>query len=118
VLAAAEIVFLVDPDLGDTLFGLGPLLVGVGMICLGITILRRRALRWRALPLLVGVWILVPVTPVLILTGGPPDPLATAAIGIWDALWAVTATAVLVSPTTASTAPTGRRTPASPPMHG
>ncbi len=105
LLAAAELVFLVDPDLGDTLFGIGPLLVGAGMICLGITVLRGRTLRWRVLPLLVGVWILVPVTPVLILTGGPPDPVAIAAIGIWDALWAATAAAVLVSTTAASAVP-------------
>jgi hypothetical protein len=49
----------------------------------------------RLLPLLVGIWILVPATPVMIMTGGPPDRLALAVIIVWDVLWAPTGVAVL-----------------------
>jgi len=104
LLAVAEVVYPAAPDLGDTLFGIGPLLSGLGMICVGIVVLRGRTLRWRVLPLIVGTWILVPVTPVLIATGGPPNPIALAAIATWDVLWAATAAAVLLS---TSTAPVG-----------
>jgi hypothetical protein len=97
LLTAAEIVFPIAPDLGDTLFGLATLLSGAGMVCLGIALRRGSVLRWSVLPLLVGVWILVPVTPVLIVTGGPPDLLALAVLGAWDALWVATAATVLIS---------------------
>lgn len=91
LLVVAELVYPGSPDLGDALFGTGPLLSGIGMLTTGVVVLRARVWRgWqRPLPLLVGVWILVPTTPVLILTGGPPDPLALAMIVVWDVLWAM-----------------------------
>jgi hypothetical protein len=111
LLTAAEIVFPTAPDLGDTLFGLATLLSGAGMIYLGSALRRASLLRWSVLPLLVGVWILVPVAPVLILTGGPPDPTALAVLGAWDALWVATAATVLVPSVTSTAAPTEGRAP-------
>ena len=56
--------------------------LGLGMIMAGIAVVR--AGTWsgvrRLLPLLVGVSILVPATPVMIITGGVPDLLALAVI--------------------------------------
>jgi hypothetical protein len=95
LLAVAEVVFMSAPDVADLLFEFGPLLSGAGMICIGIVVLRTGALRWRLLPLLVGIWILVPATPVLIVTGGPPNPAALAVIAVWDVLWAATAASIL-----------------------
>lgn len=114
----AELVYPASPDSGDILFGVGPLLTGSGMIVVGSAVLRTRI--WpgwsRLLPLAVGVWILVPVIPVLIATGGPPDPLALLTLIAWDVLWCVTGVAVLarmrgfaasISPGTARPAPAG-----------
>jgi len=47
--------------------------------------------------LLVGIWILVPTTPVMMITGGPPAPLALGAIIVWDVLWALTGVAMLTA---------------------
>jgi hypothetical protein len=112
LLAVAEVVFPAAPDLGDVLFGFGPLLSGAGMICVGIVVVRTEVLRLRVLPLLVGIWILVPTTPVLIVTGGPPNVLALAAIAVWDVLWAATAAGMLAATATAPDALTRDRTPA------
>ena len=64
------------------MFAVAPMLSGLGMIMAGIAVVR--AGTWsgvrRLLPLLVGVSILVPATPVMIITGGPPDLLALAVI--------------------------------------
>jgi hypothetical protein len=107
VLAVAEVVFVSAPGLGDVMFGIGPLLSGAGMICVGIVVSRTAVLRWRVLPLLVGIWILVPTTPVLIATGGPPNVIALAAIAVWDVLWAATAIAILAATAAALHARTG-----------
>lgn len=97
LLVIAELVYPGSPDLGNALFAAGPLLSGVGMIVTGVVVFRARVWRgWqRPLPLVVGIWILVPATPILILTGGPPAPLALAAIVVWDVLWALTGAAVI-----------------------
>lgn len=97
LLVVAELVYPASANLGDALFGLGPLLTGIGMVVAGIFVLRARSWRGRVrvLPLLVGVWILVPTTPIVLATGGPPHPLALAAIAMWDALWLLTAIGVL-----------------------
>jgi hypothetical protein len=73
------------------------------MVLAGVAIARARVWRsWpRLLPLMVGIWILVPATPIMIVTGGPPSPLALATIVTWDILWA--ATGVLALRTTATT---------------
>jgi hypothetical protein len=73
------------------------------MVLAGVAIARAGVWRgWqRLLPLVVGIWILVPATPVMIVTGGPPSPLAVAAVTAWDILWA--ATGVLALQWTATT---------------
>jgi hypothetical protein len=97
LLSVAELVFPASPNVGNAMFAVAPLLSGLGMIMAGIAVVR--AGTWsgvrRLLPLLVGVWILVPATPVMIITGGPPDLLALAVITVWDVLWALTGVAVL-----------------------
>ena len=97
LLAAAELVFPASPNVGNAMFAVAPLLSGLGMIMAGSAVVRGGT--WsgvrRLLPLLVGVWILVPATPVMIITGGAPDLLALAVIIVWDVLWALTGVAVL-----------------------
>ncbi len=97
LLSVAELVFAASPNVGNAMFAVAPLLSGLGMIMAGIAVVR--AGTWsgvrRLLPLLVGAWILVPATPVMIITGGPPDLLALAVIIVWDVLWALTGVAVL-----------------------
>ena len=65
LLVVAELVFPVRPDLGNVLFAIGPLASGAGMVAAGVAVLRAHAWRGRQrlLPLLVGIWILVPTTP-------------------------------------------------------
>jgi hypothetical protein len=97
LLAVAELVFPTSPTLGNALFAIGPLASGGGMVAAGVAVLRARAWRgWqRLLPLLIGIWILVPTTPVMMITGGPPAPLALGAIIVWDVLWVLTGLATL-----------------------
>ena len=97
LLAVAELVFLANPALENALFAIGPLASGAGMVAAGVAVRRARAWRRRQwlLPLLIGVWILVPTTPVMMITGGPPAPLALGAIIVWDVLWALTGLATL-----------------------
>jgi uncharacterized membrane protein len=98
LLVVAELVYPTNPDPANILFGAGPLLAGIGMVLAGIAVLRARAWQRRQLPLplLVGIWIIVPATPVMIATGGPPAPLSLAMLIGWDVLWALTGAAVLV----------------------
>jgi hypothetical protein len=98
VLAVAEVVWPGAPDLGDTLFGVGPLLTGAGLIMAGIAVLRRRAAGGllRYAPLANGVYVVVVMLPVLIGSGGPPAPAALWTICGWDLLWAAMAAALLI----------------------
>ncbi|GAA0240365.1 hypothetical protein [Cryptosporangium japonicum] len=97
VLAVAEVVYPGRPAVGDVLFGVGPLLTGVGLIVAGVVIVRRwGGPGWsRVGPLLVGAYVVVVLTPVLIGSGGPPAPAALAAIAGWDVLWALVAASAL-----------------------
>ncbi|MGI5131200.1 hypothetical protein ACQEVB_30655 [Pseudonocardia sp. CA-107938] len=104
VLVVAELVYPADPGLGDVLFGIAPLLSGIGMIVAGVVAARLWHGWQRFLPLAVGIWIIVPTTPILIITGGPPAPLALAAVVVWDVLWAATGLLVVRSTATASVA--------------
>jgi hypothetical protein len=96
-LAVAEVVWPGNASVGDTLFGVGPTLTGIGLIGAGISILR--AGRWtgwrRFLPLGLGLYIFVVMTPALIVSGGPPAPVALAVLAGWDVLWALIAGAAL-----------------------
>ena len=114
VLAAAEVIYPRLPDLGNTLFAVGPLLTGVGLVTAGIAVLRAR--RWigrqRFLPLAVGGYVFVVLIPVLIGSGGPPAPAALWSIAAWDLLWALLALSVLTNAQELSATPYRRPTPA------
>ncbi|MEJ2890683.1 hypothetical protein [Actinomycetospora aeridis] len=107
-LAAAELTNIGAPDAALPLYQVAPIVSGVGMVVLGIAVLRARV--WaggtRVLPLLVGLWMLVIVIPAVIVTGGPPAFAAALALAIWDLLWLGTAVAVLTHARSAAPAPT------------
>ncbi|WP_073265758.1 hypothetical protein [Cryptosporangium aurantiacum] len=97
MLALAEVVWTVNPDLANVLFGVGPMATGIGMIVAGIGIARRwdRPAPHRFTPLALGIYVFAVLTPVLIGSGGPPAPAALWAIAGWDVLWALAAVGVL-----------------------
>lgn len=85
---------------GDTLYGIMPLLTALGMVLAGIAVLRSG--QWsgwrRYVPLAAGAWIVVVVTPVILLAGDPGTggaSAAVAAIGAWHLLWTALGVAVL-----------------------
>jgi len=96
-LACAEVTWPNSPDLANVLFGVGPMLTGVGLVVAGIPVLRgRRWTAWRRFtPIAVGAYVFIILTPVLIGSGGPPAPAALWAIAGWDVLWALLAIAAL-----------------------
>ncbi len=98
LLAVAELVFPFNEPVGDQIFNVAPPLAGLGMVLVGIAVLRSGLWSgWnRFMPLLVGVWIFVVVTPLLIAFGGPPALGPLLALGGWDLCWALVAVAVLV----------------------
>ena len=93
MLAVAEVVWPRQPDLGNVLFGIAPILTGVGLITAGVTLVRADRGRW--LPLALGVYTIAVLVPVEIATGGPPATLALASIAVWDVLWLMLALSVL-----------------------
>ncbi|HEY0937243.1 MAG TPA: hypothetical protein VGD91_26330 [Trebonia sp.] len=93
VLAVAEVVYPRQPDLGNVLFGIAPVLTGVGLITVGAILIRADRGRW--LPLILGVYTIAVLIPAEIATGGPPAPLALASIAVWDVLWLMLALSVL-----------------------
>ena len=97
VLVAAETIYPRMEDLGDTLFAVGPLLTGAGLVAAGVAVVR--AGRWhgwqRFTPLAVGAYVFVVLIPVLIGSGGPPSPAALWSIAGWDLLWMLVAVSAL-----------------------
>lgn len=84
----------------DALYGIAPLVTALGMVLAGVAVLRSG--RWsgwhRYVPLVVGAWIVVVVTPVIVLAGDPGTGgagAAVAAIGAWHLLWTALGVAVL-----------------------
>lgn len=84
----------------DALYAVVPLMTALGMVLAGVAVLRSG--RWRGwhryLPLLVGAWIVVVITPVIMLAGDPGTggaATAVAAIGAWHLLWGGMGVAVL-----------------------
>jgi hypothetical protein len=67
------------------LLPLGALVTGLGMVLVGLAVLRAR--RWagwhRPIPLLAGLYPFGAMFPILAATGQPPEPL----IALWGALW-------------------------------
>lgn len=99
VLVVAELVYPGDPDLGDQLFGVGPVLSALGMVAAGVAVLRAGTWTgWRRFtPLAVGLWSIVVLTPALVVSGGPPAPVALWAIAGWDLTWLLLGVAVWVA---------------------
>jgi hypothetical protein len=97
LLIVAELVDPFNGPVGDQIFNVAPPLAGLGMVLVGIAVLRSGAWSgWhRFMPLLVGVWMFVVVTPLLIAFGGPPVLAPLLAVGGWDLCWALAAVAVL-----------------------
>jgi len=97
LLFVAELVDPFNAPVGDQIFNVAPLLSGLGMVLVGIAVLRSGGWSgWhRFMPLLVGVWMFVVVTPLLITSGAPPAPGPVLAIAGWDLCWALAAVAVL-----------------------
>jgi len=89
IIAAAEVIWPSNRDLGDVLFSVSPILTGAGLVTAGVAIIRAGA--WarpsRFLPLTLGLYTILVLIPVMIASGGPPAPLALWTIGGWDMLW-------------------------------
>lgn len=84
----------------EILVPLGALLSGIGMVVVGIAVLRAR--RWdgwqRVLPLLTGIYPFVAMFPVLAVTGTPPG----LSIALWGILWLLLGLALQTSASTAT----------------
>ena len=106
LLAVAEVLSAGSPALSDTLFAIAPTLAGIGLVLTGIAVLR--AGHWsgwhRAVPLVLGLYVFVVLTPVIIVSGGPPTVPSLWALAFWEVLWVLTAVAALAESTRARTA--------------
>lgn len=78
IIAAAEVIWPSNRDLGDVLFSVSPILTGAGLVTAGVAIIRAGV--WarpsRFLPLTLGLYTILVLIPVMIASGGPPAPLA------------------------------------------
>jgi hypothetical protein len=92
LLVPGELLYPVDVDVSNTLFGIGSLASGIGMLVVGVAVLRRR--RWdgpgRFLPVALGAWVFVVLTPTLI--AGSAEEIG---IGGWAVLWVLLGLALL-----------------------
>ncbi|MGX6605024.1 hypothetical protein ACWKSP_23260 [Micromonosporaceae bacterium Da 78-11] len=97
-LAAAELIWPNSPGVGETLFAIGPLLTGLGIVAAGILVVRTRHWTgWRRwTPAAVGAYVFVALIPILVGTGGPPASAAVWAISGWDLLWSLVAVSALI----------------------
>lgn len=101
LLAMAVAEPLASSPVGATLFMIAPNLVGLGMILAGIAVIRTGLWsgwqRW--VPLVLGIYVFVPMTPLIIVSGGPPAPLGLVGLVGWEILWVLAAAAVLTAST-------------------
>ena len=99
VLAVAELVWPRNPDLGNSLFGVGPVLTGLGLVVAGTALVRagRGTGLPRLLPVIIGTYTLVALIPIMVGSGGPPAPAALWTICGWDLLWCLLAVSVLTA---------------------
>ena len=97
MLAVAEVITESATGASDTLFAIAPNLVGLGLILAGIAVVRTgRWTGWRRyVTLVLGVYVFVVMTPVIIVAGGPPAVAAIGALLVWEVLWVLIAVAVL-----------------------
>jgi hypothetical protein len=97
IIAAAEVTWPSNRDLGDVLFSVSPILTGAGLITAGVATIRARV--WagssRFLPLTLGLYTILVLIPVMIGSGAPPAPLALWTLGGWDLLWFTLSATVL-----------------------
>jgi hypothetical protein len=97
MLAVAEVITVSATGASDTLFAIAPNLVGLGLILAGVAVIRTG--RWsgwrRYAPLVLGVYVFVVMTPVIIVAGGPPAAAAIGALLVWEVLWVLVAVAAL-----------------------
>jgi hypothetical protein len=97
LLAVAEVLIVSSPGPGETLFMIAPNLVGLGLILAGIAVIRAR--RWtgwhRYVVLALGIYVFVVMTPLIIVSGGPPATAGVVALLGWEILWALIAVSVL-----------------------
>lgn len=86
---------------GDALFAVAPNLTGLGLILTGIAVIRAGVWSgWRRwITLVFGIYVFVPLAPMIIASGGPPAPLALVGLLAWEVLWVLLATAVLTTET-------------------
>jgi len=98
VLAVAEVLTLSAPATSETLFGVAPNLVGLGLILAGVAVVRTgRWTGWRRwVTLALGAYVFAVLTPLIIAAGGPPAYAAIAGLLGWQVLWVLIAVAVLV----------------------
>jgi len=104
MLAVAEVITESARSLSDTLFAIAPNLAGIGLILTGIAVIRTgRWTGWRRyVSLVLGVYVFVVVTPVIIVSGGPPAVPAIGALLVWEVLWVLMAVAALTDTTEAA----------------
>jgi hypothetical protein len=97
MLAVAEVITGSAPGASDTLFAIAPNLVGIGLILAGIAVIRTGLWTgWRRyVTLVLGIYVFVVMTPVIIVAGGPPAVPAIGALLVWEALWVLIAVAAL-----------------------
>lgn len=78
-----------EPSVVDLLFTIAPNLVGIGMLLVGVAVLRAGVWtgwqRW--LPLAQGVALFAVLTPLIIVSGGPPETLGLVGLLVWEVLW-------------------------------
>ncbi|MCF7552398.1 hypothetical protein [Pseudonocardia sp. WMMC193] len=104
-LAVGEATTLAAPATADLLFMISPNLVGLGMILLGVAVvLERRWTGWaRVVPLALGIAVFGVLTPLIIVSGGPPAPAAVVGLLVWEVLWVACGVAALTrAPTPAA----------------
>jgi hypothetical protein len=97
MLAIAEVITKGAQAASDTLFAIAPNLVGLGLILTGIAVIRTdRWTGWRRyVTLVLGIYVFVVMTPVIIVSGGPPAVPALGALLVWEVLWVLIAVAAL-----------------------
>ncbi|GAA4538859.1 hypothetical protein [Pseudonocardia xishanensis] len=86
-----------EPTMNELLFTIAPNLVGLGMIVTGVAVLREGVWtggrRW--LPLVQGIAVFAVLTPLVIVSGGPPAPLGLVGLLVWEVLWVAIGVAAL-----------------------